>query len=258
MDDHTVVGRAVQILDCVATAAGPLPLAALTRQTGIPKPTVRRIANDLTERGMLELTSTGYLAGSRLINQGLHSAHNRGVSVTAQPYVQDLHLQTRGQFAWFATMDHGDDLTMTATAFGRAHAAAMHRSLNVSLSELGSSKVVMAAGRLQVSHQPEVADRILSTGWAPLTRYSVTDRLRLRNLLREAHDTGMAYEAEQTMLGWTCLAAAVRDSAGQLLGAIGVSGRGTNVDARGIGSALIRCAESLATDLMTRSAPEAS
>jgi hypothetical protein len=54
MDDHTVVGRAVAILDCVASAASPLPLAALTRKTGIPKPTVRRIASDLTERSNID------------------------------------------------------------------------------------------------------------------------------------------------------------------------------------------------------------
>jgi DNA-binding IclR family transcriptional regulator len=65
MDDHTVIGRAVAILDCIASAAGPLALAALTRRTGIPKPTVRRIANDLTKRGMLELTSDGYQPATR-------------------------------------------------------------------------------------------------------------------------------------------------------------------------------------------------
>jgi hypothetical protein len=38
MDGHTVVGRAVEILDCVANASGLLPLAILFRRTGIPKP----------------------------------------------------------------------------------------------------------------------------------------------------------------------------------------------------------------------------
>lgn len=251
MDDHTVVGRAVAILDCVASATRPLALAALTRRTGIPKPTVRRIANDLVERGMLESTAEGYAAGSRLIKQGLQSAHNRGIPVIAQPYVQDLHFQTRGEFAWFAAMDHGD-LTMSATAFGRAHVAAMRNNLSPTLATVGSSKVVMAAGRLQAAHQPEFAERILSTGWAPLTRYSVTDRQRLRNLLQDARDTGLAHESEQTMLGWTCLAAALHDSAGQLIGAIGVSGRGSNIDARHVRPALMRCADLLAAELAPR------
>jgi DNA-binding IclR family transcriptional regulator len=241
-------------LDCIASAAGPLPLAELTRRTGIPKPTVRRIANNLTERGMLELTSDGYLAGSRLINQGLQSAHNRGTSVIAQPYVQELHLQTHGEFAWFATLDQGD-LTMTATAFGRAHVAALRSSLTPTLATVGSSKVVMAAGRLQAAHQPEFAERVLSTGWAPLTRYSVTDRQRLRNLIQDARETGLAHESEQTMLGWTCLAAALLDPAGQLIGAIGVSGRGANIDARHMRPAVTRCAESLAAELAPHPEP---
>jgi DNA-binding IclR family transcriptional regulator len=254
MDDHTVVGRAVAILDCVASAAQPLSLATLTKRTGIPKPTVRRIANDLVTRGMLELTSDGYVGGSRLINQGLQSAHNRGVSVIAQPYVQELHLQTHGEFAWFAAMAH-EDLTMTAMAFGRAHAAAMRNSRAPTLATAGSSKVVMAAGRLQAAHQPQLAERIMSTGWAPLTRYSVTDRQRLSNLLQEARDTGLAHESEQSMLGWTCMAAALHDSAGQLIGAIGVSGRGSHIDARHVRPALVRCAESLAAELAPRPEP---
>jgi DNA-binding IclR family transcriptional regulator len=257
MDDHTVVGRAVAILDCVARAASPLPLAALTRQTGIPKPTVRRIANDLTERGMLDLTSDGYVAGSRLINHGLQSAHRRGASVIAQPYLQDLHRQTRGEVAWFAPVVDAD-LIVTTAAYGRSHVPVMRGLMSLHPSDLGTSMVVMAAGRLQAAHQPELADSILSTGWAPLTRYSVIDRHRMRDLLREARDTGLAHESEQTLLGWTCLAAAVRDSAGRLIGAMGVSGRGNNIEARGVRSALIRFTESLTAELIPRSHPNSA
>jgi DNA-binding IclR family transcriptional regulator len=116
--------------------------------------------------------------------------------------------------------------------------------------------VILAAGRLLAAHEPELADHILATGWKPLTRYSVTDRQRMRELLREARDTGLARESEQTLLGWTCLAAAVRDSSGRLIGAVGVSGRGSNIDARGVRPTMARYAESLAADLIPRSGTE--
>jgi DNA-binding IclR family transcriptional regulator len=257
VDDHTVVGRAVTILDCVAAAHEPLALAELTRRTALPKPTVRRIANDLVDRGMLANTVDGYTPGSRLIHQGLTSAQRHGASVIAQPYIQDLHLQTRGEFAWFSMMDRGD-LIMTATAFGRAHVRAIRSHISPSLSTVGSSKIVMAAGRLQAAHQPEIAEHLLSTGWAPLTRYSVVDPQRLRSLLSEARDTGLAHEAEQTMLGWTCLAAALRDRAGGLIGVMGVSGRGSNIDRRGVRPALARSAAALAAELAPMSTTEAS
>jgi DNA-binding IclR family transcriptional regulator len=257
MDDHTVVGRAVEILDCVAGATGPLPLAQLTRRTGISKPTVRRIANDLTERGMLEFTSDGYVAGSRLISHGVRSSRHRDNVIAAQPYLQDLHLQTRGETAWFATAFDGD-LSMATAAFGRSHAPVIRDLMSESVLKLGSSMVVLAAGRLLAAHEPEVADRVLSTGWKPLTRYSVTDRRRMHGLLFEARDTGLARESEQTLLGWTCLAAALRDSSGRLMGAIGVSGRGAHIDARGVRTTLSRFSESLAAQLITRSTSEAS
>ena len=253
MDDHTVVGRAVAILDCVASATGPLALAALTRRTGIPKPTVRRIANDLVERDMLELTSEGYRAGSRLINQGLQSVHRQGTVLATQPYLQDLHLQTRGELAFFASLDDGE-LKTTAAAFGRSHVSVMRGLVYPGMSRLGPSMVVLAAGRLQVAHAPEDAERIMSTGWAPLTPYSVIERHRLRDLLREAHDTGFAQESEQTILGWSCMVAALRDSAGRLAGALGVAGRSANIEAKGVRPALRRFAESLETELIPRSA----
>jgi hypothetical protein len=121
MDDHTVVGGAGTIVDGVASAAGPLSLAALTRRTGIAKPSVRPIANDFSERAMLDLTSDRYLAASELINQRLPSAHHSGTALIAQSLGVGPSSPHTGQFASFATVNNRD-LTMTASACGRSHA----------------------------------------------------------------------------------------------------------------------------------------
>jgi|GEM_PF-2934913 len=242
-DDHTVLGRIVAILDAVSDAVEPLSLALLTRRTGIPKPTVRRIANDLVERGMLEQTADGYAPGSRLIHQGMLAAHRHGI-VAVQPYLQDLYLRTRGETAWFA-IAHRGDLVVAGTAFGAQHTAVVQTPSFMRASRLGRSMVLSAVGRIQVAERPELAGRVLHQGWAPLTRYSVMDRRRLRRLLDEARDTGFAYEAEQAVLGLSCVAAALRDGAGRLVGAIGVTGRCAVIDARGVHNAVLRAAESL-------------
>ena len=114
---------------------------------------------------------------------------------------------------------------------------------------LGPSVVLLAGGRLQVAHQPERAERILSSGCRPLTRFSVTDPRRLRVLLAQARDTGFAEEDEQAMLGWSCMAAVVRDQAGTMIGAIGVTGRSSGIAARGLRSGLLRSAGTLAGEL---------
>lgn len=256
VDDHTVVGRTVVILDAVVEGIEPIPLAALTRRTGIPKQTVRRIANDLVERGMLERTPEGYSPGQRLIHHGLVSAHRHGVAVAVQPYLQDLHLRTRGQAAWLAIRREGE-LILAGAAFGRPYLAPMAKSWFPTMSKLGPSMVLLAAGMIELAHQPEVADRVLRGGWGPLTRNSITDARRMRRILDEVHDTGVAHEVEQVEVGLTCTAAALCDSRGELVGALGMTGRCEGMQGPGLRNTLQRHAESLLYELHSLFTPRA-
>ena len=247
-DDHTVVGRTVAILDCVVEAAGPLPLAILTRRTGIPKQTVRRIAGDLTDRGMLRRTPEGYLPGDRLLRQGLLSAHRQRTAIAVQPYLQDLHTRTRGQAAWFARMNDGV-LTLAGAAFGRDQAVEMTWPCFPSVSRMGPAMVLFAVGRIEAAESPEMSADVLRGGWTPFTRHSVTDRGRLRSLLDRARDTGFAHESEQTALGVSCMAASLRDSDGNLVGVLGVGGRSNAIEARGTRAILLTLASDLAEEI---------
>lgn len=247
-DDRTVIGRAVAIIEAVADSRDPVSLATLTRRTGIPKATVRRIANDLAQRGMLELTPQGYRAGTQLIYHGLRAAQQHGFVLTAQPYIQDLYLRTRGEIVWCASL-YGGELTLNGSAFGRNYAAVMKRQNWPSLASFGASMVLTAAGRLQIAAHEDQAGQILATGWAPLTPYSVTDPRKLRALLDEARDTGFAHEREQTTVGWSCAASAVRDATGAFIGAIGVTGRSTILAQPSLHTSLLRSVESLQHEL---------
>jgi len=107
-DDKTVVGRVAAILDAVAEASAPVPLAELTRLTGIPKPTVRRIAASLVARGILGRTEAGYVPGGKMLRYGLHAMSRHPVALAVQPYLQDLHQRSMGEMAWFATAEAGE------------------------------------------------------------------------------------------------------------------------------------------------------
>src|SRR5882757_1619212 len=95
MDDNTVAGRVVAVLDAVAELGGSVSLAALTRSTGIPKPTVRRIAADLVARHLLEHCENGYRLGQRLLELGMSAAEQHGLRNAAAPYLQDLFARTK-------------------------------------------------------------------------------------------------------------------------------------------------------------------
>ncbi|QLY28370.1 helix-turn-helix domain-containing protein [Nocardia huaxiensis] len=247
LDDHTVIGRTVAILDVVTRSNGPVTLAELTRRTRLPKSTVRRIANTLAEHQMLTSAPDGYLAGGRLIDHMMGAADSVRQPLIVQPYLQELHQRSRGELAWFATVEN-DELMLTTAVFDRSFGTVVKRRCWPTLSHLGSSIVLTASGRLQVAHNPEQADRVLSSEIRPLTKYSVTDRRKHRALLDRTRDTGVATEAEQVLLGWSCSAAAVRDAHGRMVAALGLIGR-TGDTARSLAGQVLKLAGQLAVDL---------
>jgi DNA-binding IclR family transcriptional regulator len=240
-DDGTVVGRAVMILDAVSAAAGPVRLAELCRVTGIPKPTVHRIANDLAVRGMLERTEFGYRAGERLLKQGQQAALDRGYANAAQPYLQELHLRARGEVAWFGTLT-GGDFNPVSMVFGPERDAMVRTSSFPTLSRIGTSIVLTAGGRLQIATQPELAERVRSHGCRRLTPYSPVRAGQLAALLDEAADTGFAYEQEHARVGCNCAAALVTSAEGVPIGVIGVTSFTSRTDTRGMRSPLLNAA----------------
>ncbi|WP_167474003.1 IclR family transcriptional regulator [Nocardia arthritidis] len=246
--DRTVVGRAVRILDAVATGTPPVSLARLTIRTGLPKATVRRIANGLARRGMLTATSMGYRIGPRLLWQGMRSRDRQRETITVQPYLQELYACSDAQIAWYAIRCHGE-LAIAATAFGLADRAIVQATSRLDLSAFGPSLVLTAAGRLHIAHDDELIDRISTTSCPPLTNHSVTDPKRLRALLDAARATGSALEYEQVLRGWSCAAEAVYDTSGDLIGVLGVLGRGFSVARRGLRPKIHRLVTELQTEL---------
>ncbi|WP_188588866.1 helix-turn-helix domain-containing protein [Gordonia jinhuaensis] len=196
-DDKTVVGRTIAILDAVSDAVAPLTLAMLTSRTGIPKPTVRRIANDLVERGMLQHQPEGYWSGQRLMNQGLRSAQQHGLVTAAQPFVQDLYLRSRGGIAWFANFA-GGQITLISSAFGRSDSQELTSRAWPTAGTIGRQLVLTMPGRLHISARPELVDPMLRPGPQPLTRYSITGPRGLTRLLTEARDSGLVLRTSRS------------------------------------------------------------
>ncbi|MGW7423949.1 IclR family transcriptional regulator [Streptomyces sp. NPDC054813] len=248
MDDHTVIGRMTAILEVVA---GPRPcsLAQLAAETGIPKPTVRRIANQLVAERILSRDAHGYRLGLRLIELGNSATNQIGTAEAAAPFVQELHERTR-QIAWVAAFDD-DGLVTLDTAYPLEHAALMAATWR-SRWAIGPAAVT-AAGHLMLSLRPAEADQVLRGGLTRLTPHTVTNPRLLHGRLQRVADTGIAYECEETRLGWWCGAALVHAPAGKYAFGLISPVRAIPV-ARGI-TQLQRAAERLQRELTTRTGP---
>lgn len=249
-DDHTVVGRVVAITDAVAAASGPLSLAELTRSTGLPKPTARRIANDLVRHHILESTPAGYRLGPRLSYYGFRALREDRLAVVAPPYLRDLSLRAHGEISWCGAF-LGGELVCGQPVFGHEYREAIKHQTWPSSALLGSSIALTAGGRLQTAFDAERSERLARTGCRPLTRHSATAPGELRALLEQARATGLAYEREQVTEGWSCVAAVILGADEAPVGVIGLTGRSSVAAQRSTQRALLAAADAIARELQS-------
>lgn len=220
MDDHTVAGRMLAIIDATAELDGRASLAALTESTGIPKPTVMRVANDLAARGVLQRGPGGYRLGAKLIDLGATAAVHHGMRDAAMPHLQELFART-GEVIVLALLC-GDDVAELERVHGHNRDAIAQRQLAAGPV---TDAVSTAVGRCLLAHRPDLADVALGKPIRRLTAYTVTDPRRLRDQLTSVLDHGFSVEYEQTLLGWSCVGAPILGGNGKVVGGVGIIGR---------------------------------
>jgi DNA-binding IclR family transcriptional regulator len=71
---------------------------------------------------------------------------------------------------------------------------------------------------------PEVVQAVIRKGLAPRTPQTLTDPDGLMKALETVRQKGCAVEDEESEIGVRCIAAPVRDDAGEVVAAVGVAG----------------------------------
>ncbi|MEV6349528.1 IclR family transcriptional regulator C-terminal domain-containing protein [Actinoplanes sp. NPDC051851] len=254
MDDGTVCGRMVAILDAVGALGTEATLAAVTLTTGIPKPTVRRIAAGLVARELLERTRAGYRLGGHTLALGLRAAEQHGLRDASTPYLQDIFARTR-EVAWISTVSD-TELVVVNSAFGGNRAEEVRRARWPGVVRDGRF-LSSAAGRLVLADRPELADRLRDRPLPALTRYTPTAWSRLRSLVDEVRDTNVAVESEESALGYACVAAGLRAPDGTLIGMVGVTGRTGGFDPARFRGHLLSAATAISGSLDAADPPPA-
>jgi DNA-binding IclR family transcriptional regulator len=90
----SMLERGVQVLQAFRPRGGTLTLTALVERTGLPKPTVHRLAEALVELGLLERQPVGYRPGLGLFELGELVSAKVDLRETALPFMQDLYEST--------------------------------------------------------------------------------------------------------------------------------------------------------------------
>lgn len=245
IDASSVLGKARLILDVLEDQLDA-SLTEIADASGLPKPTVHRVASDLVEWGLVEREGDRYRLGLRLFELGLRAPRGRTLATAARGPLRRLAVDTRetvhlgvlagdtrpGGPRQMLYLDkvvgpHGTRLPTRTGGRMPVHCTALGRALLSGLDE-------------------QEADEIAGTSLPRVTRHTITSRRRFHDVVRAAADDGYAVEQEESLLGVACVGSPIRDGRGRVVGAVSVAAPTHRSSFQALGRRVVAAAQEIA------------
>lgn len=208
-----VIDRISLVLDAFE-GHGRLTHAQVVRRTGLPRSSVHRILEQLVRLRWLRRDGRDYELGLRLMELGSLAVHQDRLHRAAVPFLHELHRST-GYVVHLAVLD-GTDVVYLDKVGGR----------------LGNAVPTRVGGR-QPAHCTAVGKAILADTEAAdffgggavrtKTRYSIATAAQLRTELAKVRAHGVAFEREESLAGFGCVAAPIGE-VGRAVAAVSICG----------------------------------
>ena len=199
-DGPRSVDRALDLLDAVAEAAGPVSAKALARRLGCSLSTVYHLLGPLTDRGHVLRTPHGYALGHRVPD--LNRAYGRQLDVA--PGLREALAEVRratGAEAYFTAYRGGEisvvDSTVPVTDEAAPFAVGRERRAHAT-----------AHGKVLLSALPAPARRryLERHGMPRLTEKTITAPGAFETELAGVRRTGLAVSVGEAERGFSCVA----------------------------------------------------
>lgn len=214
------VHRTLDILEVVA-ARGGASAKEIADTTGLPLPTVYRLARELLDSDYLVhiREEKRFELGYKLHQLGVSLHQQIGVSRDVRAEINALHEQL-GLAAYFA-VHRGSQIAVVCTA--DSPACPRLRPIDFGFHEAPHAT---ALGKILLANM-EPDQRLLHLDDEPMPRFgpgTITSHRELAEQLQSVADRGIAWEFGEFQAGSTCVAASVRGANGALIGSVAVSG----------------------------------
>jgi DNA-binding IclR family transcriptional regulator len=213
------VATSVRLLKAFSEEQVEIGISDLARRLGIAKSTVHRLAVTLVADGMLEQNpDTGkYRLGIALFRLGSLVRRRMIMSNEARPLLRELREKVN-ETVHLAVLDGSEIMYV----FNLESTQAIRMRSDVGVRK---PAYCTAEGQAILAFQPsEVIERVVGDGLAPRTPQTITDPNKLRKVLDGVRVRGCAIEDEESELGMRCIAAPLRNDAGEVVAAIGLAG----------------------------------
>lgn len=210
-----VIDRISLVLDAFE-GPGRLTLAQIVRRTGLPRSSAHRMLERLVHLRWLRRQGRDYELGMRLVELGSLAVHQDRLHQAALPFLHELHRLT-GHVVHLAILD-GADVVYLEKIGGRTAAAIPTR--------VGGRYPAhcTAVGKAILGFSDDALLKVLGSG--PLcrkTRYSISTGTHLRAELAKVRAHGIAYEREESVPGFGCVAAPIGEI-GEAVAAVSICG----------------------------------
>lgn len=216
------VDRAALLVSTVVQAAAPLAFAEIADECGLPRSTTSRLLTALERTELVERNGAGsYVAGPLFWRYATRHDPFDEIARIAQPVLERLGEET-GETVNLG-MSRGDRVVHVAQVDSRFLLGTRDWTrLDVPPHTSSLGKVLYAWGVLAMPTGP----------LAQMTERTLADLPALRHDLSAVRRRGYATTVDELELGLTGLAAPVRDSHGEVIAALGISGPSPRLETR--------------------------
>ena len=225
-DFMTSLARGLHVIRAFSGVDRRLTIADVSRATGLTRAVVRRCLYTLRELGYAALDGRTYRLQPRILNLGYAYLSTAPIPIAAQPVLEELSEQL-GEATSVAVLDDGAVVYVAR--------AATRRIMAVTLG-VGSRlpAYCTALGRVLLASLPveQTAQELAKFELIAHTRFTVTSRRRLEEILAQARSEGFAVNDQELEVGLRSIAVPVRNVVGATVAAMNVSTQASRISRR--------------------------
>jgi IclR family pca regulon transcriptional regulator len=225
-DFMTSLARGLHVIRAFAGVDRRLTIADVSRATGLTRAVVRRCLYTLRELGYAATDGRTYSLQPRILNLGYAYLSTAPIPIAAQPVLEELSGQL-GEATSVAVLDDGAVVYLAR--------AATRRIMAVTLG-VGSRlpAYCTALGRVLLAGMPpeQTAQELAKFELVAHTRFTVTSRRRIDEILAEVRAEGFAVNDQELEVGLRSIAVPVRNVVGVTVAAMNVSAQASRVTRR--------------------------
>jgi DNA-binding IclR family transcriptional regulator len=208
-DGIQVIARAAEVLRLLSTEVDGLSPQELAARSGIPRPTVYRIARALAKEDFVRLLPSGrFVVGPGLMGVAISS--RRDIRHEVSPFLKQLSSDL-DETADLAVLYAGEALYVDQYVSPHVLRIVAHIGGRLPLHCTANGKALLA------SLSPDHMEAVLPDKLERLTVNTITDRGRLRDEIQRVRLTGLSFDLEEYAIGVVAVGAFVHDAIGDVV-----------------------------------------